>query len=81
MKIQKINIDLKFIIDQTISIYAAVLFINHAGQLWFLVGIFCFFFCLRFKFEIFNHERSERLKISNLNLKQTKKLKSQQQTY
>ena len=41
----------------------------------FLVGIFC----LRFKFEIFNHERSERLKISNLNLKQTKKLKSQQQ--
>ena len=52
-----------------ITIYATAL-CYYAGHYVF-AGIFTFFVCLRFKFKIFNHERSEGLKILNLNRKQT----------
>ena len=45
------------------------------GQ-YFFVGIFTFLVCLRFKFKLFNPERSKGLKNLNLNRKPTKKVKN-----
>ena len=64
---------LKKLQEQTKIIYLCNCLVYSCRTICFLARLFTFFVCLRFSFNIFNHQHSEGIKILNL-----KKQKSQQ---